>query len=404
MIDPKYAELPGIARDQPDVYETEDPQPNEPLQEYAGDESDAIEKIYVNANDSYNKFKDKRVSSHDADFSDTITMKAKLGYKVHSGEWKLSGRGEDETPIEKYQRIKIEIQELLEQINKIKEYTKGKEEPKSLADIINQIENTGKELDSLDIEKILGKDSISAMSNHQELRFKELKAQIELFKQQNASSAATQKETNKGNQEVAKGTLKYQMTYFPDKAKVQDVARISHLEKRLGHLESLIGQPTDSTSKTSQLLKTQGIQKSIEKLMANACLLNSSQLDILENKMSTLLHKMDTVIQKKEQAGEDNKYEQTVSELYELVKQTESVSQVLPQTIDRLVALSGLHGKALEFVNRLKELEDLEQNIKGSLGNNQVLLQEMQKNFSNNFEIITNDISALNERVKKLKK
>lgn len=43
------------------------------------------------------------------------------------------------------------------------------------------------------------------------------------------------------------------MTYFPDKAKVQDIARISHLEKRLGFLENVIGISNDSNTKCSQV-------------------------------------------------------------------------------------------------------------------------------------------------------
>jgi dynactin-2 len=54
---------------------------------------------------------------------------------------------------------------------------------------------------------------------------------------------------------VKYGTLKYQMTYFPDKAKIQDLARISHFEKRLGYLEDIIGISNDNSTKCSQVYK-----------------------------------------------------------------------------------------------------------------------------------------------------
>ena len=82
--------------------------------------------------------------------------------------------------------------------------------------------------------------------------FRELQASIEMFKQKNLPS--TVNVLSKAVQDDFKtGVLKYQMTYHPDKAKAQDVARISHLEKRLGHIENLIGTSCDNTSKCSQV-------------------------------------------------------------------------------------------------------------------------------------------------------
>ena len=85
--------------------------------------------------------------------------------------------------------------------------------------------------------------------------YRELQSQIEIFKQKKATeSSIPKKEVSAASQDLAKsGTLKYQMIYHPDKAKVQDIARMSNLEKRLGHLESLIGISDDSTAKCSQV-------------------------------------------------------------------------------------------------------------------------------------------------------
>ncbi|NP_001177682.1 dynactin subunit 2 isoform X1 [Nasonia vitripennis] len=404
MIDPKYADLPGIAYDQPDIYETDDTLEGQGNQDYIEDDGNSVEKIYVNPTDAFNQFKDKRVNTKDVDFSDTISSKKKTGYNVSGKE--LYCRDEDETPVERYERLKQEIHELIDQVNNAKENPKENEELKALTDIVHQIEITGKELDDMNINKLLNGNSITNLTNYQEIRFKELTSQIEIFKQKNSiESSAPSKEASVTSQDGAKvGTLKYQMTYYPDKAKVQDIARISHLEKRLGYLENVIGISNESNTKCSQILKSQGITKSIEKLMANACLLNSAQLDILENKVTSLINKMDSVIQKKAMTAQDSRHEKVVTELYDLVKQSEHCVQILPQTIDRMLSLSALHRKAAEFANQLKELEDLKQNISGSLTNNKILLEEMQTNFTGNLEIIAKDITALNDRVKKLQK
>ncbi|XP_058800466.1 dynactin subunit 2 isoform X2 [Phymastichus coffea] len=401
MIDPKYADLPGIAYDQPDVYETED-LATDTFQDCTEEDNDSIEKIYVNTIDAFHKFKDKHLSSVNADFSNSISTKKKTGYNV-SGEWEHSYYNENETPLQKFTRIKLEIQELFDQIKAMNNHLKEKEEPQSLTDLMYEIDAMGRELDALSIDKLLN-DNESSLSNYEEIRFRELLSQIELFKQKNKFQMTLPKSETAASitEKTKEGILKYQMIYFPDKSKIQDLARISHLERRLGYLETIVGVSNDNSSKCSQIVKSQGITKSIEKLMANACLLNSTQLDVLENKVTSLIYKTDTLAQKKISVVPDPKKEKMVWELYHLVKQSEYHSQILPQIIDRLLSLSNLHKKAVDFINQLKELEKLQEHISTSLEHQKILLEGMQSNFSKNLEIVANDIGAMSERIKRL--
>ena len=95
-----------------------------------------------------------------------------------------------------------------------------------------------------------------------------------------------------------------------------------------------------------------------------------------------------------------------IGELYDLVLRTHSVgSDVLPAVVDRLEALQGLHeqgdattiklrafvcikyrlvikcnlGVALSFSKSVAELENVQQKLEVSLGNNERLLKETQK-------------------------
>jgi hypothetical protein len=54
--------------------------------------------------------------------------------------------------------------------------------------------------------------------------------------------------------------------------------------------------------------------------MANACLLNSTQLDILENKVTSLIDKIDKIITKKTAIKQDSKHEAIVSILFNIDK------------------------------------------------------------------------------------
>lgn len=60
-------------------------------------------------------------------------------------------------------------------------------------------------------------------------------------------------EDKKADESVEHGVLKYQMMYFPEKARMQEAARIAQLEQRLCCLENLIGTSNDKLSKFSQV-------------------------------------------------------------------------------------------------------------------------------------------------------
>lgn len=83
MADPKFANLPGIVSDQPDVYETADDIPEPETSDYYEEEpeSDQIERLHISTKDSYNRFKGKYLTGY-VDFSDRIGKQARPGYNA----------------------------------------------------------------------------------------------------------------------------------------------------------------------------------------------------------------------------------------------------------------------------------------------------------------------------------
>ena len=80
-------------------------------------------------------------------------------------------------------------------------------------------------------------------------------SQIELFKQSKkleSDEIATAVE-KKEDEALQFGALKYQMMYLPEKARLQEMARIGQLEQRLGRLENLIGITDEKFSAFSQV-------------------------------------------------------------------------------------------------------------------------------------------------------
>ncbi|XP_076161871.1 dynactin subunit 2 [Ptiloglossa arizonensis] len=404
MADPKYADLPGIAYDQVDVYETTDLPESEQFQIYSEDETDTIEKLHISATEAFNKFKGKHVLNKGIDFSDCISLKPRTGYKF--GDWELAGEGKKETPIQKYQRLQCEIKDLYEEINEIKEKAEEEKEVESVVDIISQVQDLGKQLDSLQLEECLGNDLVATLSDPQGTRLKELISQIEAFKQTSilTSESDSTTQSTKVDKVVEPNVLKYQMMYFPEKARMQEAARIALLEQRLCNLESVIGTTNDKLSKFSQNLKYQGIMEAVQELGAKAALLDTYQLDIIENRLASLIHKMDNVAQKKSALTLDSEQEQKISEMYEIMKQTETMSQILPQTVNRMLALKTIHQQAAKFNKSLIRLEELQSQITVDLESNKSLLKGVQESFASNLEIIKNNSEALDERIKKLSK
>ena len=89
MADPKYANLPGIAHDQPDIYETGEHLPECDLHQPDGEEmSESVETLHVSASDAFGKFKGKKGPTN-VDLSGRIQ-----GSKGHwHGDYELVGAG-----------------------------------------------------------------------------------------------------------------------------------------------------------------------------------------------------------------------------------------------------------------------------------------------------------------------
>ncbi|KAL0107599.1 hypothetical protein PUN28_014717 [Cardiocondyla obscurior] len=167
MADPKYADLPGIAYDQLDVYETSDLPESEQMRMYCEDEpeSSCVEQLHISAKEAFGKFKGKQIVGKPVDFSDCLSNKPRTGYKF--GDWELVGEGEKETPLQKFQRLQCEVKELYEEVNELKEKSKDEEEIKSAGEIISQAQQIEKQLISLKLEECLGPDVIASLSDPQ---------------------------------------------------------------------------------------------------------------------------------------------------------------------------------------------------------------------------------------------
>ena len=106
---------------------------------------------------------------------------------------------------------------------------------------------------------------------------------------------------------------------------------------------------------------------------------------------------------KESSSTEDARNLEKVNELYELVKKWDSCADVLPTIVDRLYTLQDLHQQAMEFSSSLKALEAAQSELSNNLGGHEQLLQDVQKTFTNNVDLIQSNVASLETRINALK-
>nr|CAD7463252.1 unnamed protein product [Timema tahoe] len=147
--------------------------------------------------------------------------------------------------------------------------------------------------------------------------------------------------------------------------------------------------------------KRRSLLEVAESLSARANLLDSAQLDHIEGRLIALTQNMDSLAEKTGTC-EDADKQRKVVELYEMVKKTETLSQVLPQVLERMTSLDHLHQQAANISKSLTQLEDLQQHITMGLDNNESLLQGIQASLATNLDSIKKTIANLEKRLAQL--
>ncbi|XP_041979588.1 dynactin subunit 2 [Aricia agestis] len=367
MADPKYENLPGIAYDQPDVYETGDlPEADQP-ETAEEEENECIEQLHLSVKDSFNKFKGKFLTGT-VDFSDRLSRKTRIGYR--SGEWELAAEGEPESTLERYNRLRCEFSELLEQVteqqNKATE--SEKDEHSKLA---AQINTTKKLLEELKLEE----------GEHIDPKAEKLKEYL-----------TTNSKKKQG--EIVTTHLK-----LKPEVNLAQTARIAQLEHRLHKLEQAAGVRDEEAFQRLQAATGEAtLCAAAASLSSQAALLRPAELVAAEARVAALLANVDALKAAVKPAEPD--VEAKVNELHKLLKQVDGISH--GEILERMEALEALHNQASNFGQSLTELETLQSTIAGGVQNNKELLQGIQEVFAHNIDSLQKEIKKLDERIGKL--
>ncbi|XP_048662483.1 dynactin subunit 2 isoform X11 [Marmota marmota marmota] len=383
MADPKYADLPGIARNEPDVYETSDlPEDDQAefdafAQELEELTSTSVEHIIVNPNAAYDKFKDKRVGTKGLDFSDRIGKTKRTGYE--SGEYEMLGEGlaVKETPQQKYQRLLHEVQELTTEVEKIKTTVKESATEEKLTPVVlaKQLASLKQQLVASHLEKLLGPDAAINLTDPDGALAKRLLLQLEATKNSKGSSGG---KTTSGTP-ADSSLVTYELHSRPEQDKFSQAAKVAELEKRLTELEATVRCDQDAQNPLSAGLQGACLMETVELLQAKVSALDLAVLDQVEARLQSVLGKVNEIAKHKasvEDADTQSKVRK-VHQLYETIQRWSPIASTLPELVQRLVTIKQLHEQAMQFGQLLTHLDTTQQMIASSLKDNSTLLTQM---------------------------
>jgi len=365
MADPKYANLPGIAYDQPDFYETSDLPESDQYTDYteAEEENISIEKVHLNPEVASERFRGKYLDGSKVDFSDRITKpRRQRGYDAQT-LWELAPSGEPETTLQKYLRLKCEFQEL---INEIQANGVGTDDPNLNSDEIIK-EAVGMQKQLLDLR--MDKSASSSTGAPAQLKNK-IAAKLDEIKPNEAKGKGTKSDSDSG--------IQYELCVQPSGMANSQVNRVTELEQRLQRLETVMG--TDRKDKLANValsLKNQSILGSLNVLNTKLSLLEPSHLELLEARLASVLQKVTKISEKKLDVQE---LERTLklSDLYDLMEESSGTIQALPELTTRLNSLRELHQNAAEIVKELADVKSLQEAIANGTIENDRLLKDLQ--------------------------
>lgn len=321
-------------------------------------------------------------------------------YVAWTGEYEIGSDG-DETPMQRYQRLNCEVRELLEELEKLRESTSEKKEP--IGGLAQQVKGLHEQLASLRLEEMLGADLLRNLSDPQGHAKEKLLHQLQELAVKGPSPKANGDAKEGKGTSGAGGGATYELFLKPELSKLQDQVHMAQLDKRLEKLEKVIGGTDEQMGALSMETNQKSLMGAIGVLSSRTSLLDPGHLDHVEGRLFALQQKMNAVAEKK-QVIDDTEKQNKISELYELVQKSEGMSSALPDIVDRLETLEGLHDQALQFTKALSQLDSVQEQLKHSLDNNAALLTETQKKFADNLGNIQQNFTAVEKRLEKLGK
>ena len=395
MANPKYANLPGIDTDShTDVYECGDLPEGDQQQQatWRSEElqSTSVEIVDLDTQTAFERFSDAYVTGQVNFAGGDKQRQRRIGYRTQLDD-------EEETVLQKYNRLKLEVAALSQEVSEIKAAKKERCEEVKLLEKVQQLDTQ------------LSGENVDELAEHSSSVAGDLNVEKALLAIKNKSSA---QESSAAATPGANGTYEVYLKSKPDQRKVE---RFFQLEQRLSKLEGTVGMNKEAMVNVLGNHGGATLMEAVQMMETKLALLDPEMLPLVDTRLQSILVKVNEINKAKKQAesgapgtaGENMavlEQNKKIEELYAMVQRWDNVSVALPDIQKRLMDLSVVQTKAGSFLTTLKHLESVQESLMATLSKTEVSQQAMAEALKGNLEIVQGNIAALSKRFDALKK
>uniref|UniRef100_A0A8B9QSW3 Dynactin subunit 2 n=1 Tax=Anas platyrhynchos TaxID=8839 RepID=A0A8B9QSW3_ANAPL len=393
MATPKFADLPGIAWNEPEVYETSDtPEGDQAEFELEELTSTSVEHFVINPNAAFEKFKDKRLGTKGVDFSDSTSKTSTTGYKSGEYENVIYLPVCEGTATTKGFWVLV-CQHLQGPAGRpsLGADTAACPTPAQSALKESEVEGLKQQLVSSHLQKLLGPAAAIDFTDLEGTLAKRLLQQLEEVKCKKAVSGE-----RPGKAPAPTGDmLTFELYWRPEQDQFSQA--IAELEKRLAQLEVMVRYEPDSQNPSLVGLKGTSLVETVQILQAKVNILDMAVLDQVEARLQVrgVLQK---VIENTEHKAImlDPETQSKIHQVHEMLQRWDPVVSSLPDVVQRLLILRDLHEEATWFMQALVYWETTQQEMVVDLRS------KVQKTLKENLAIVRDNFSALKAHIKQL--
>jgi len=349
-VDPKYSGLPGIAWDQPDLFETIQGGGDDDSTETTDTESEDPEKLHLS---SLSWIGDMEVGVE---------------------------KDEKETIMQRFLRLRCEIGELMEDLDEMTESTRASSNSEGLS---IQVKTLSSQLEACQVGAEPGTESVSNVG------LDNLTKQISALK-------------TPGKDKKIEGVDGVYQVYIQNEN--QGSVDVANVDARLAVLEKAVGNPSNSERRVlSSQTDNQNLSKSMKILEDRKAFMRPQHIDHVEGRLSALHFKINSISEQKsavENATKDDK----VNKLAALVTgQSSLASGVLPELVERLEAVTSLREAADSWADVVEGVEQQQRETKEVIKDTEKDLVETREFFDKNIAGIHEKCNLLQNGLQQIK-
>jgi len=183
-----------------------------------------------------------------------------------------------------------------------------------------------------------------------------------------------------------------------------DSNRLISLERKVHHLETLLGSAANNNDVTSSGKSTSPfpLADAVSRLEERVALLDITELEALRVKCEAVRSEIETTIKSKSTLAAESKIAEAtkqLSSLLSLVDRVDGVVQDLPALVLRLKTLEQVHLSASTFSARLGQMEGEVRGLTGELTSNKEVLAALKQSVLENVATMQQNIAAVNSKL-----